>query len=51
MTIKEKEIDKPLMVIVGSLIVIGLVMISSAGIIYSRTRFGDEYWFFKHQLL
>ena len=26
-------------------------MIASAGIIYSETRFGDEYYFLKHQLL
>lgn len=33
-----------------ALIVFGLVMIASAGIAYSRTRFGDSYFFFKHQL-
>lgn len=34
-----------------TLMVFGLVMISSAGIIYSETRFGDAYYFLKRQLL
>ncbi len=42
--------DKILLFTVLSLIVFGLIMISSAGIIYSQTRFGDQYYFFKHQL-
>jgi cell division protein FtsW len=33
-----------------ALIVFGLVMISSAGIAISQQRFGDPYYFFKHQL-
>lgn len=33
------------------LIIFGLIMIASAGIGYSRVRFGDEYFFFKRQLL
>lgn len=32
------------------LITFGLVMIASAGIIYAQTRFGDQYYFFRHQL-
>ncbi len=48
--VQNHEIDRPLLVSVLILIVIGLVMISSAGIIYSQTRFGDPYYFFKHQL-
>lgn len=43
--------DKTLLTIVLTLLTFGLVMISSAGIIYSETRFGDSYYFFKHQLL
>ena len=45
-----QEIDKVLLWVVMILIAFGLVMISSAGIIYSQTRFGDGYYFFKHQL-
>lgn len=48
--IAKSDIDKPLLFSVLALIVFGLVMISSAGIIYSQTRFGDAYYFFKHQL-
>ncbi|EKE20377.1 MAG: hypothetical protein ACD_8C00010G0006 [uncultured bacterium] len=43
--------DKTLLTIVLILLTLGLVMISSAGIIYSETRFGDPYYFFKHQLI
>jgi len=35
---------------VATLVVIGLIMISSAGVIYSQTRFGDQYFFLKRQL-
>ena len=45
-----KDVDKSLLTIVLLLLATGLVMISSAGVIYSQTRFGDDYWFFKHQL-
>ena len=47
---KPKE-EKAFLGAVIALLVFGLVMISSAGIIYSTTRFGDSYWFFKHQLV
>lgn len=43
--------DKILLVIVFILLTFGLIMISSAGIIYGETRFGDDYYFFNHQLL
>lgn len=33
------------------LVVLGLIMIASAGLGYSRTRFADEYFFFKRQLI
>jgi cell division protein FtsW len=48
--IHEKQIDTTLLSVVGLLLIFGLVMISSAGVIYSQTRFGDEYFFFKRQL-
>jgi cell division protein FtsW len=47
---KSQQIDKILLFTVLGLIFFGLVMIASAGIAYSRTRFGDSYYFFKHQL-
>lgn len=47
---KTKSPDKILLLILLTLLVFGLVMIASAGIAYSRTRFGDPYFFFKHQL-
>lgn len=42
--------DKKLLFTVFALTVFGLIMIASAGIVYSQTRFGDQYYFFKHQL-
>lgn len=45
------NIDKVLLVAVLLLIGIGLVMITSAGVMYSQTRFGDQNYFFKHQFL
>src|SRR4030043_816509 len=42
--------DKKLLLTVFALIAFGLIMIASAGIVYSQTRFGDQYYFFKHQL-
>jgi cell division protein FtsW len=48
--LSEYKLDTTLLGIVGCLLVFGLVMISSAGVIYSETRFGDDYYFFKHQL-
>ena len=42
--------DTILMGVIFMLLVFGLVMISSAGIVLSQTKFGDEYYFFKHQL-
>lgn len=46
----QNTIDKKLLYTILALIVFGLIMISSAGIAYSRARFGDSYYFFKHQL-
>ncbi len=45
----EKKADKILLYTVIALLVFGLVMIASAGVIYSQTRFADAYYFFKHQ--
>ena len=47
---QSKKIDKTLLYIIFALLAFGLVMIASAGIAYSRSRFGDPYFFFKHQL-
>lgn len=46
-----KKADTVLPYIVFVLLVFGLIMISSAGIAYSKSRFGDSYFFFKRQLL
>ncbi len=46
----EKQPDKTLLFTVLALLSFGLVMIASAGVIYSQMRFGDGYYFFKHQL-
>ncbi len=46
----EKQPDKTLLFTVLALLAFGLIMIASAGVIYSQTRFGDGYYFFKHQL-
>lgn len=48
--IREEKADPILLGVIIALIIFGLVMISSAGVIYSQTRFGDGYYFFKHQL-
>ncbi len=45
----EKQPDKILLSAILILIIFGLIMIASAGIIYSNTRFGDSYYFLKHQ--
>jgi len=49
--LKTKSPDAVLIFILLALVVFGLVMIASAGVAYSRTRFGDSYFFFKHQLI
>jgi cell division protein FtsW len=52
-TIKSRrsESDTILLYAIFGLVIFGLVMIASAGVGYSRIRFGDEYYFFKRQLL
>jgi len=47
---QEKKNDKVLLATIFALILFGLMMIASAGIIYSETRFGDQYYFFKRQV-
>lgn len=46
----ERRVNNNLLLTVLLLLVFGLIMVSSAGIAYSRSRFGDSYYFFKHQL-
>ena len=46
---QDKSGDKTLLSAVLILLTFGLVMIASAGVIYSQTRYGDAYYFFKHQ--
>ena len=48
---KQKKIDKVLLYAFFALLAFGLMMIASAGISYSRTRFGDAYFFLKRQLI
>ncbi len=48
---EEKGIDLVLLATVITLLIFGLVAISSAGVVVAQQRFGDEYYFFKHQLL
>lgn len=43
--------DRLTKLIIFVLIGIGLMMIASAGVSYANVRFGDEYYFFKQQLL
>lgn len=47
---KTHQLDKKLLFSILALIIFGLIMIASAGISYSRARFDDPYYFFKHQL-
>lgn len=46
-----QKTDTVLLIVIFVLLMFGLVMIASAGIIYSQTRFGDQYYFLKRQLL
>lgn len=45
-----EKTDPVILSLILMLVVFGLVMISSAGVIVSVTRFDDKYYFFKHQL-
>lgn len=48
---ERRPADRQLLVIVFILVAIGLMTIASAGVLYGQTRFSDEYFFFKRQLL
>ncbi len=45
----EKKSDRVFFYVILVLLVFGLIMIASAGISYSKTRFDDAYFFFKRQ--
>ena len=47
---KTNTTSAKLLYVLFALLFFGLIMIASAGISYSHTRFGDQYYFFKHQL-
>ncbi len=47
----ERKSDRVFFYVILALLVFGLIMIASAGISYSKTRFDDSYFFFKRQLL
>ena len=49
--IKKDKADPILFYAIIALVLFGLVMVASAGLGYSRTRFSDEYFFFKRQLM
>ncbi|HYU65004.1 MAG TPA: FtsW/RodA/SpoVE family cell cycle protein, partial [Candidatus Paceibacterota bacterium] len=42
---------KQLIIIVFLLVIFGLVMLSSAGIVEGQKKFGSPYYYVKHQLL
>lgn len=44
-----KQVDKTILSIILSLSVFGLIMISSASVLYSKTRFDDPNYFLTHQ--
>jgi len=50
-TMNKNKSDRILLFTVFALLVFGLVMIASAGVVYSEGHFGDQYYFFKRQLL
>ncbi len=43
--------DRPLFFAVLTILAIGLIMVASAGVVYGRVRFGDDYYFLKQQSL
>lgn len=51
MLIPKITFDRPLFFSILTLLGIGLIMIASAGVVYGRVRFGDDYYFLKQQLL
>ncbi len=47
----QPHFDRTLFFTILTLLGIGLIMIASAGVVYGRVRFGDDYYFLKRQLL
>lgn len=45
-----RHFDRTLFFILLTLLGLGLIMIASAGVVYGRVRFGDDYYFLKQQL-
>lgn len=45
----DKKADAIFMALVFLLLIFGLIILSSAGVVLAKTRFGDEYYFFKRQ--
>lgn len=45
----EHESDKPLIFLVGVIIIFGLIMLSSASSVIAYNTYHDSYYFFKHQ--
>jgi cell division protein FtsW len=48
---QERHFDRTLFFTLLTLLGIGLIMIASAGVVYGRVRFGDDYYFLKQQML
>jgi len=48
---KTSPISTKLIYVLFALLFFGLIMVASAGIAYSHNRFGDSYYFFKHQFI
>ena len=46
----EHESDRPLIFIVGAIVIFGLIMLSSASSVIAYNTYGDSYYFFKHQI-
>lgn len=45
------HLDRPLLSALVALLGIGIIMVASAGVVYGKVRFGDDYYFLKQQLL
>ncbi len=51
MKLQKLTFDRSLFFVLLTLLGIGLITIASAGVVYGRVRFGDDYYFLKQQLL
>ena len=47
---KAHEGDKPLIAVTGIIVTFGLIMLSSASLVVSYTKYGDSYYFLKRQI-